>query len=222
MRRGWLIDARGAEGRADPPPSRQAAVAAALAAVDDPAVRCAVLDALSEQDTDPGVALREIKLDLGGSGLAIGLARLAQRSRAGRASPASAGRPGGGALGPCGNDRQVAAYGQPGPAGAVDLSACFTNLESCVRTLAHRVDAQRDALARVISATTGRKRCSGSGAAGDKASSERVEQLLPPCRRPEGERIYRLSWPGSAALWRRTAGWAFISADHLPGVPSGT
>ncbi|MGQ4213073.1 four-carbon acid sugar kinase family protein, partial [Klebsiella pneumoniae] len=51
-------------------------VAAALAAVNDPAVRYVVLDALSEQDLlTQGVALREMKLVSGGSGLAIGLAR---------------------------------------------------------------------------------------------------------------------------------------------------
>ncbi|RXX75059.1 four-carbon acid sugar kinase family protein, partial [Klebsiella pneumoniae] len=61
----WPIVARGPE-----------AVAAALAAVNDPAVRYVVLDALSEQDLlTQGVALREMKLVSGGSGLAIGLAR---------------------------------------------------------------------------------------------------------------------------------------------------
>ncbi|VDA54547.1 hypothetical protein BANRA_05356 [Klebsiella pneumoniae] len=59
-------------------------VAAALAAVNDPAVRYVVLDALSEQDLlTQGVAL-EMKLVSGGSGLAIGLARdWAQRHGAG-------------------------------------------------------------------------------------------------------------------------------------------
>ncbi|HCJ2400455.1 TPA: four-carbon acid sugar kinase family protein, partial [Klebsiella pneumoniae] len=61
----WPIVARGPE-----------AVAAALSAVNDPAVRYVVLDALSEQDLlTQGVALREMKLVSGGSGLAIGLAR---------------------------------------------------------------------------------------------------------------------------------------------------
>ena len=42
-----------------------------------------------------------------------------------------------------------------GPARAVDLSACFTDLESYVRTLTDWVDAQRDApLAPMIYATT--------------------------------------------------------------------
>ncbi len=55
---------------------RPGPVAAALAAVNDPAVRYVVLDALSEQDLlTQGVALREMKLVSGGSGLAIGLAR---------------------------------------------------------------------------------------------------------------------------------------------------
>ncbi len=50
---------------------------------------------------------------------------------------------------------QVAAYRQQAPARAVDLSACFTDLESYVRTLTDWVDAQRDApLAPMIYATT--------------------------------------------------------------------
>lgn len=80
------------------------AVAAALSAVNDPAVRYVVLDALSEQDLlTQGVALREMKLVSGGSGLAIGLARdWAQRHGARgekRSGRHAAGRPGGGALG---------------------------------------------------------------------------------------------------------------------------
>ena len=72
------MSARGAEKRAliaaDCRPGPEA-VAAALAAVNDPAVRYVVLDALSEQDLlTQGVALREMKLVSGGSGLAIGLA----------------------------------------------------------------------------------------------------------------------------------------------------
>ncbi|PLN82218.1 hypothetical protein CWN73_14755, partial [Klebsiella quasipneumoniae] len=52
------------------------AVAAALAAISDPAVRYVVLDALSEQHLlTQGAALREMKLVSGGSGLAIGIAR---------------------------------------------------------------------------------------------------------------------------------------------------
>ncbi|UNB81507.1 hypothetical protein MJK72_14060 [Klebsiella pneumoniae] len=44
-----------------------------------------------------------------------------------------------------GDDQQpeVAAYRQQAPARAVDLSACFTDLESYVRTLTDWVDAQR-------------------------------------------------------------------------------
>ncbi len=40
---------------------------------------------------------------------------------------------------------QVAAYREQAPARAVDLSACFTDLESYVTTLTDWVDAQRDA-----------------------------------------------------------------------------
>ncbi len=146
-----------------------------------------VLDALSEQDLlTQGVALREMKLVSGGSGLAIGLARdWAQRhgARGGKRSGRhAAGRSGGGALGLLlGDDQQpVAAYRQQAPARAVDLSACFTDLESYVRTLTDWVDAQRDApLAPMIYATTEPQTLQRIQAQyGDKASSERVEQLF--------------------------------------------
>ncbi|HCA0054599.1 TPA: four-carbon acid sugar kinase family protein, partial [Klebsiella pneumoniae] len=75
---------------------------------------------------------------------------------------------------------QVAAYRQQAPARAVDLSACFTDLESYVRTLTDWVDAQRDApLAPMIYATTEPQTLQRIQAQyGDKASSERVEQLF--------------------------------------------
>ncbi len=89
-----------------------------------------VLDALSEQDLlTRGVALREMKLVSGGSGLAIGLARdWAQRH--GARGGAQAGMPLAGPAvvlsGLLGDDQQpVAAYRQQA-ARAVDLSACFT------------------------------------------------------------------------------------------------
>ncbi len=70
------------------------AVAAALAAVNDPAVRYVVLDALSEQDLlTQGVALREMKLVSGGSGLAIGLARDWAQRHGARGESAQAGMP---------------------------------------------------------------------------------------------------------------------------------
>ncbi len=70
------------------------AVAAALAAVNDPAVRYVVLDALSEQDLlTRGVALREMKLVSGGSGLAIGLARDWAQRHGARGESAQAGMP---------------------------------------------------------------------------------------------------------------------------------
>ncbi len=146
-----------------------------------------MLDALSEQDLlTQGVALREMKLVSGGSGLAIGLARdWAQRHGARgekRSGRHAAGRSGGGALGLLlGDDQQpVAAYRQQAPARAVDLSACFTDLESYVRTLTDWVDAQRDApLAPMIYATTEPQTLQRIQAQyGDKASSERVEQLF--------------------------------------------
>ncbi|MGX3020107.1 four-carbon acid sugar kinase family protein, partial [Klebsiella pneumoniae] len=119
----WPIVARGPE-----------AVAAALAAVNDPAVRYVVLDALSEQDLlTQGVALREMKLVSGGSGLAIGLARDWAQRHGARGESAQAGMP---LVGPavvlsgsCSvmTNSQVAAYRQQAPARAVDLSACFTD-----------------------------------------------------------------------------------------------
>ncbi|MCQ5420903.1 nucleotide-binding domain containing protein, partial [Klebsiella pneumoniae] len=172
----WPIVARGPE-----------AVAAALAAVNDPAVRYVVLDALSEQDLlTQGVALREMKLVSGGSGLAIGLARDWAQRHGARGESAQAGMP---LVGPavvlsgsCSvmTNSQVAAYRQQAPARAVDLSACFTDLESYVRTLTDWVDAQRDApLAPMIYATTEPQTLQRIQAQyGDKASSERVEQLF--------------------------------------------
>ncbi len=74
----------------------------------------------------------------------------------------------------------MAAYRQQAPARAVDLSACFTDLESYVRTLTDWVDAQRDApLAPMIYATTEPQTLQRIQAQyGNKASSERVEQLF--------------------------------------------
>ncbi|BDS43161.1 hypothetical protein MY017_48000 (plasmid) [Escherichia coli] len=149
-------------------------------------MRYVVLDALSEQDLlTQGVALREMKLVSGGSGLAIGLARdWAQRH--GARESAQAGMPLAGPAvvlsGSCSvmTNSQVAAYRQQAPARAVDLSACFTDLESYVRTLTDWVDAQLDApLAPMIYATTEPQTLQRIQAQyGDKASSERVEQLF--------------------------------------------
>ncbi|MHC1472662.1 nucleotide-binding domain containing protein, partial [Klebsiella pneumoniae] len=145
------------------------------------------LDALSEQDLlTQGVALREMKLVSGGSGLAIGLARDWAQRHGARGKSAQAGMP---LVGPavvlsgsCSvmTNSQVAAYRQQAPARAVDLSACFTDLESYVRTLTDWVDAQRDApLAPMIYATTEPQTLQRIQAQyGDKASSERVEQLF--------------------------------------------
>ncbi|MFO5747949.1 nucleotide-binding domain containing protein, partial [Klebsiella pneumoniae] len=107
---------------------------------------------LSEQDLlTQGVALREMKLVSGGSGLAIGLARDWAQRHGARGESAQAGMPLAGPAvvlsGSCSvmTNSQVAAYRQHAPARAVDLSACFTDLESYVRTLTDWVDAQRDA-----------------------------------------------------------------------------
>ncbi len=94
----------------------------------------------------------------------------------------AAGRSGGGALGLLLGDDQQPGGGlsSTAPARAVDLSACFTDLESYVRTLTDWVDAQRDApLAPMIYATTEPQTLQRIQAQyGDKASSERVEQLF--------------------------------------------
>ncbi len=187
----WPIVARGPE-----------AVAAALAAVNDPAVRYVVLDALSEQDLlTQGVALREMKLVSGGSGLAIGLARDWAQRHGARGESAQAGMP---LVGPavvlsgsCSvmTNSQVAAYRQQAPARAVDLSACFTDLESYVRTLTDWVDAQRDApLAPMIYATTETANAAADPGAVWRQGQQRTggTAVCRSCRRPEGERIYPL------------------------------
>ncbi len=145
-----------------------------------------VLDALSEQDL--------LTRGRGAAGDEAGLRRFRPRHRprprlgaapwrrGKRSGRHAAGRSGGGALGLLlGDDQQpVAAYRQQAPARAVDLSACFTDLESYVRTLTDWVDAQRDApLAPMIYATTEPQTLQRIQAQyGDKASSERVEQLF--------------------------------------------
>uniref|UniRef100_UPI00384A752B nucleotide-binding domain containing protein n=1 Tax=Klebsiella pneumoniae TaxID=573 RepID=UPI00384A752B len=127
-----------------------------------------------------------MKLVSGGSGLAIGLARDWAQRHGARGESAQAGMPLAGPAvvlsGSCSvmTNSQVAAYRQQAPARAVDLSACFTDLESYVRTLTDWVDAQRDApLAPMIYATTEPQTLQRIQAQyGDKASSERVEQLF--------------------------------------------
>ncbi|STV26997.1 YgbK domain protein [Klebsiella pneumoniae subsp. ozaenae] len=81
-----------------------------------------VLDALSEQDLlTQGVALREMKLVSGGSGLAIGLARDWAQRHGARGESAQAGMPLAGPAvvlsGSCSvmTNSQVAAYRQTGP-----------------------------------------------------------------------------------------------------------
>ncbi len=73
----------------------------------------------------------------------------------------------------------MAAYRQQAPARAVDLSACFTDLESYVRTLTDWVDAQRDAAgADDLCHHRAANAAADPAQYGDKASSERVEQLF--------------------------------------------
>ncbi len=106
---------------------------------------------------------------------------------------------------------QVAAYRQQAPARAVDLSACFTDLESYVRTLTDWVDAQRDApLAPMIYATTEPQTLQRIQAQyGDKASSERVEQLfaaLAAALKANGFTRFIVAGGKRRALWRRPWG----------------
>lgn len=190
----WPIVARGPE-----------AVAAALAAVNDPAVRYVVLDALSEQDL---------------------------LTQGARGESAQAGMP---LVGPavvlsgsCSvmTNSQVAAYRQQAPARAVDLSACFTDLESYVRTLTDWVDAQRDApLAPMIYATTEPQTLQRIQAQyGDKASSERVEQLfaaLAAALKAKGFTRFIVAGGETSSIVAQTLG---VEAFHIgptisPGVP---
>ena len=71
----------------------------------------------------------------------------------------------------------MAAYRQQAPARAVDLSACFTDLESYVRTLTDW-DAQRDSAGADDLCHHRAANAAADPQYGDKASSERVEQLF--------------------------------------------
>lgn len=115
------------------------AVAEALEALRQTDVRYVVLDALNEQHLlTQGIALREMKLVSGGSGLAIGLARDWASRHGSQQDGAQAGMPvaGRGVVlsGSCSvmTNRQVAAYQAVAPARAVDLAACFENLDDYV------------------------------------------------------------------------------------------
>nr|ALP55381.1 membrane protein [Klebsiella pneumoniae subsp. pneumoniae] len=181
----------------------------------------------------PGRGAAGDEAGLGGSGLAIGLA-----ARLG----AAPWRQGGKALRPacrwpvrrCGSrgscsvmtNSQVAAYRQQAPARAVDLSACFTDLESYVRTLTDWVDAQRDApLAPMIYATTEPQTLQRIQAQyGDKASSERVEQLfaaLAAALKANGFTRFIVAGGETSSIVAQTLG---VEAFHIgptisPGVP---
>jgi uncharacterized protein YgbK (DUF1537 family) len=168
-----------------------------------------------------------MKLVSGGSGLAIGLARDWAQRHGARGESAQAGMPLAGPAvvlsGSCSvmTNSQVAAYRQQAPARAVDLSACFTDLESYVRTLTDWVDAQRDApLAPMIYATTEPQTLQRIQAQyGDKASSERVEQLfaaLAAALKAKGFTRFIVAGGKRRALWRRRWG----SRRSILGRPS--
>ncbi|EOE2306201.1 nucleotide-binding domain containing protein [Klebsiella pneumoniae] len=105
-------------------------------------------------------------------------------------------------------------------------SACFTDLESYVRTLTDWVDAQRDApLAPMIYATTEPQTLQRIQAQyGDKASSERVEQLfaaLAAALKTKGFTRFIVAGGETSSIVAQTLG---VEAFHIgptisPGVP---
>ncbi|MFX0234046.1 nucleotide-binding domain containing protein [Klebsiella pneumoniae] len=123
-------------------------------------------------------------------------------------------------------DSQVAAYRQQAPARAVDLSACFTDLESYVRTLTDWVDAP----ARCAAGADDLCHHRAANAAADPGAVWRQGQqrtggtaVCRSCRRPEGERIYPLIVAGgeTSSIVAQTLG---VEAFHIrptisPGVP---
>lgn len=209
------------------------AVAAELSALADSAVRYIVLDALNEQHLlTQGIALRQMKLVSGGSGLAIGLARdWAQRHGAQRDS-SRAGMPVPGPAvvlsGSCSlmTNAQVTAYRAMAPARAVDLSACFENLSAYVDTLCNWVDEHRAApLAPMIYATTEPETLQRiQHEYGNKASSERIEQLfaaLAAALKAKGFSRFIVAGGETSSIVAQTLG---VEAFHIgpvisPGVP---
>lgn len=209
------------------------AVAAELSALADSAVRYIVLDALNEQHLlTQGIALRQMKLVSGGSGLAIGLARdWAQRHGAQRDS-SRAGMPVPGPAvvlsGSCSlmTNAQVTAYRAMAPARAVDLSACFENLSAYVDTLCDWVDEHRAApLAPMVYATTEPETLQRiQHEYGNKASSERVEQLfaaLAAALKAKGFSRFIVAGGETSSIVAQTLG---VEAFHIgpvisPGVP---
>lgn len=121
---------------------------------------------------------------------------------------------------------QGAAYREQAPARAVDLSACFTDLEGYVGTLAAWVDANRDApLAPMVYATTEPQTLQRIQAQyGDKASSERVEQLfaaLAAALKAKGFTRFIVAGGETSSIVAQTLG---VEAFHIgptisPGVP---
>lgn len=209
------------------------AVASELSTLADSAVRYIVLDALNERHLlTQGIALRKMKLVSGGSGLAIGLARdWAQRHGAKRDS-SQAGMPVPGPAvvlsGSCSlmTNAQVTAYRAMAPARAVDLSACFGNLSAYVDTLCDWVDEHRAApLAPMVYATTEPETLQRiQHEYGDKASSERVEQLfaaLAAALKAKGFSRFIVAGGETSSIVAQTLG---VEAFHIgpvisPGVP---
>ncbi len=196
-------------------------------------VRYAVLDALNEQHLlTQGQALRNMKLVSGGSGLAIGLAR-DWSQRGGQSQESSlAGMPVAGRAvvlsGSCSlmTNAQVAAYKQLAPARAVDVAACFANLAGYAAELSDWVCSHADApLAPMVYATMEPEALKRSQQQyGDKASSERVEQLfaaLAAGLQAQGFTRFIVAGGETSSIVSQTLG---VEAFHIgpvisPGVP---
>ncbi len=209
------------------------AVVAELSVLADSAVRYIVLDALNEQHLlTQGIALRKMKLVSGGSGLAIGLARDWAQRHGAQHDSSRAGMPVPGPAvvlsGSCSlmTNAQVTAYREMAPARAVDLSACFENLSAYVDTLCDWVDEYRAApLAPMVYATTEPETLQRiQHEYGNKASSERVEQLfaaLAAALKTKGFSRFIVAGGETSSIVAQTLG---VEAFHIgpvisPGVP---
>lgn len=208
-------------------------VAAELNDLVDSSVRYIVLDALNEQHLlTQGIALREMKLVSGGSGLAIGLARDWAQHHGVQRDSSQAGMPVAGPAvvlsGSCSvmTNTQVEVYRTMAPACAVDFSACFANFAAYVDTLCAWVVAHSSApLAPMVYATTEPVTLQRiQNEYGTKASSERVEQLfaaLAAALKAKGFSRFIVAGGETSSIVAQTLG---VEAFHIgpvisPGVP---
>ncbi|WJV53784.1 four-carbon acid sugar kinase family protein [Prodigiosinella aquatilis] len=167
-----------------------AAVKQHLAQLQEQGCRYAVLDALNEQHLlTQGDALREMKLVTGGSGLAIGLARVWATSAPQSTTATQAGlpQPGAGIVlsGSCSvmTNQQVARYCQQAAHQAIDVARCLES-ESALQTYAHELarwaeEHRNDALAPLLYATAAPEALATiQQRFGAQASSHAVETLF--------------------------------------------